>query len=67
MGAITDHEEDQRAVKILQQLPEEAKDWIRHHFRNCLLCIGGGAEIHHPDMIMSAAKHLVEDLKRIGC
>lgn len=70
MGAITDEAEDRRAVDmLLHDMPEPARNWIRHHFRNSLLCIVQGIELGDQGrgIAQRAAEHMEADLERIGC
>ncbi len=67
MGAIHNKAEDEKAVIMLLELPDPARDWIRHHFRSSLQAVITGTEYDRKDIILKAALHMMEDLDRIGC
>lgn len=65
MGA--DYFGQERAIKELQGLSNEAKKYLSHHLRNSLnLIIFGGGQ-HKTKIVEEAVWHIVEDLKKIGC
>jgi hypothetical protein len=67
VGAIHNKVQDEQAVNILVELPEAARDWIRHHFRSSLQAVMTGIEIDQKQIILKATLHMMEDLDRIGC
>ncbi len=67
MGAIHNKAEDEKAVTILLELPDPARDWIRHHFRSSLQAVMTAAEFDRKDIILKATLHMMQDLDRIGC
>lgn len=67
MGAIHNAVEDEKALIILLELPDSARDWIRHNFRSSLQVVMIGAECDRKDMILKAVNHMMDDLAKIGC
>ncbi len=67
MGAIHNKVEDEKAVIMLLELPDLARDWIRHHFRSSLHAVMIASECDRKEMILKAVLHMMEDLNRIGC
>lgn len=67
MGAIHNKVEDEQAVILLHELPDVARDWLRHHFRSSLQSVMIGTECGQKDLILKATLHMLEDLDRIGC
>jgi hypothetical protein len=67
MGAIQNEAEDEKAVVMLLEMPDAAREWLRHHFRSSLQVMLTGAELRRRDLVLKAAVHMMEDLDRIGC
>ncbi len=67
MGAIHNTVDDEKAVIMLLEMPEMARQWISHHFRSSLQVVMTGAELDRRDLIIKATVHMMEDLDRIGC
>jgi hypothetical protein len=67
MGAIHNKVEDEKAVIMLLELPDLARDWIGHHFRNSLQSVMIATQCDRKEMILKAVLHMLEDLNRIGC
>ena len=64
MGAIIKDETE--VILQLQSMPEEVREILAHHLRNCLTGILGGAQANRLDIVEDSAKHLKEDLERFG-
>jgi hypothetical protein len=62
-----DYKGQDKAIKELRELSEDAKKYISHHFRNALTQILGGIKTNKLDIAKKAAWHMVEDLEKIGC
>ena len=61
------YEGEEKAVEELQALSPEAKRFISHHVRNCLMQVTGGITSGNLEIANDAAWHILEDIKRIGC
>jgi len=67
MGEIHNPTEDAEAVKLLQAMPKAAKLWLNHHIGNSLQVLLNSEKVNNPEHVVRAAKHIIEDMKRIGC
>jgi hypothetical protein len=79
MGA--DYTGQEKGIENLRQIPEEARKYLSHHFRNSMHVVAGNIllaksclsimEIEEAIIRLSeaehAANHLLRDLKKIGC
>ena len=64
MGAII--KDESKAIEQLNKMPEDVKEVLAHHLRNCLSGILGGAQANRLDIVEDSARHLKEDLERFG-
>ena len=67
MGAIHNAEEDEIAVEQLRAMPEEARLWLNHHIGNSMQVLLNAEYYHNPEHVARAARHIIEDMQRIGC
>lgn len=76
MGA--DYQGQEKAIEILQAMPDAAKEYIAHHLRNALAGSIGNLDLAMRQANTKALRerlekasdglyHAVQDLARIGC
>ncbi len=65
MGA--DYEGQERGIEDLKAMSDEARQYLCHHLRNSLTAVLCGIQVEQFDLAEEAARHMIEDLERIGC